>query len=65
MSLIEALGLVLTIFGGILFLRKRVEVSDESKGTGVRYSEPLSGPSDMDIQRFSGGNDEGVDDEIY
>jgi hypothetical protein len=65
MSLIEALGLVLTVLGGIFFLRRRVEVSDDSQGNGIHYPEPLSGPSPMDIQRFSGGDEEGVDDEIH
>lgn len=58
-------GCVLLVFLGMLLLRKRVEIPDESEGNSVQYPEPLSGPSDMDIQRFSGGEDEGVADEVH
>jgi hypothetical protein len=65
MSVFDALGLVLTVFGAILVFRKTTEELDEHQGSHGVYPYRLSGPSDSDIQRFSGGDDQGVSDEIY
>lgn len=64
MSIFEALGLVLAVFGAIYLLRDKQDET-EVEGDSIKYPYGLSGPADYDIQRFSGGDDEGVDDEVY
>ena len=65
MSLYDALGLVLVVFGGLLLLGRHRRKDEEVKEDTQRYPYRLSGPSSMELERFSGGDDEGVDNEVH
>lgn len=65
MSLYDALGLVLVVFGGLLLLGRHRRKDEEVEEDAQRYPYGLSGPSAMDLERFSGDDDEGVDDEVH
>ena len=64
MSVVEAWTVVLGVFSAIYILRSSTD-EEKVQGDSTAYPYRLSRPSDADIQRFSGGDEEGVSDEVY